>query len=179
MVCKTLMWALAVCLSKLQAVCTATLAPHGWDTCRWAAGRSWYCPRRTATPTAGCKLTCRAEEIEIQLASLKEKPGIKAASRHPHTFAHDAGELARQVALRDGTGARLRLPAGVQVGTWSRTRPVWAQQGALRGDFLSPDKGLDGRHDHLVELLQGPTQIAALQHILVAKMDLKQIKELN
>lgn len=85
------------------------------------------------------------------------------------TFAHHAGELARQVPLGDEAGARLGFTptaAAAEVGAGRGALALGPQEGALWGAFLAAAEGLDGRHDHLVQLLQGEAQITALQHVL-------------
>lgn len=89
----------------------------------------------------------------------------------PLTLAHDPGELAAQIPLGDDASARLGFPAAAaaaaEVGARGGALAIGAQQGALWGGVLAADERLDGRHDHLVELLQGGAQIPALQHVLV------------
>lgn len=119
-------------------LCTAMLAPRGWGTCRWAAGRSWCCPRRTATPTAGCKLTCRQRWKTIKLALTKENLGTEAACRHARTNAH-------LCPWRGWTGPADRPRRW----RWSSTPPPrWCSGGNLepRLSHLSPAGGAVWRH---------------------------------
>lgn len=86
------------------------------------------------------------------------------------TFAHHTGELARQVPFDDEAGARLGFTptaaAAAEVGAGRGALAFGPQEGALWAGFLAAAEGFDGRHDHLVQLLQGKAQITALQHVL-------------
>lgn len=86
------------------------------------------------------------------------------------TFAHHTGELARQVPFGDEAGARLGFTptaaAAAEVGAGRGALAFGPQEGALWAGFLAAAEGFDGRHDHLVQLLQGKAQITALQHVL-------------
>lgn len=87
------------------------------------------------------------------------------------TFAHDAGELAGDVPLRDEGSPRLPFPSsGGQVrARGSAALPLEAQQGLLcgrGGQRLVAGHRFDGRQDHLVELGKRCAQVTPFQHVL-------------
>lgn len=125
----------------------------------------------------------QTETAQMENKTLKTKTYLSqlntSSTERQLTFAHDSSELARQIPLCDNAYAWLSLssPTPTQVGAWRSALALRAEQGALQGGLLPTTESLDRRHDHLVELLQWSTQIAALQHILVVINDKRKEKK--
>lgn len=127
--------------------------PHGWDIYRWAAGKSWCYPHPTATPGAGYKLKA-VSKLKIGLLSPCKDASTGCMKL---TFAHDTGELTRQIPFSDETGTGLGLTSApsrkARVGP--RALVLWTLKGALQRGLFPSTEGPNGGHGHLVELLKG------------------------